>query len=292
MTYFAFLALFLGIPMLLLSAITLYDYRRGRWMPSAFRTWTPWKVILGLCVVAFIYTTPWDNYLVATGVWFYDPELVTGMVIGWVPIEEYTFFILLPIFTSLWTLLLMRYMPVNPQRADWSTSHRARCGWTLAFFVLWVASVVVLVLTFVDPAWKPFTYMSLILVWALIPIMIQTFFGADILLRHWRIVTLSIVTSTLYLSATDAVAITAGTWTIEPSQSLPILLGGVLPIEEFTFFLIVNVLVVLGLTLVLSEGSYQRLHDLESSRVFALAARGLKALVPPPSSHTRGVLKP
>lgn len=291
MTYFAFLALFLGIPMLLLSAITIYDYRRGHWMPAPLRTWAPWKVILGLCVVAFIYTTPWDNYLVATGVWFYDPDLVTGIVIGWVPIEEYTFFILLPIFTSLWTLLLMRYMRLNPQRAEWSNSHRARYGWTAAIFVLWVISVVVLVLTFVDPAWKQVTYMSLILAWALIPIMIQTFFGADILLRHWRVVLLAIVTSTIYLSATDAIAILEGTWTIEPTQSLPILIGGVLPIEEFTFFLIVNILVVLGLTLVLSEESYQRLHELESARGFALVARGLRALIPPPPSYTQGALE-
>ena len=45
-------------------------------------------------MVAVLYTTPWDNYLVATGVWWYDPHLVAGLVLGWVPIEEYTFFIL------------------------------------------------------------------------------------------------------------------------------------------------------------------------------------------------------
>jgi len=254
-------------------------------MPPALTTWAPGKVIAGLCVVAFIYTTPWDNYLVASGVWFYDRDLVTGIVIGWVPIEEYTFFILLPILTGLWTILLMRYLPHNPQRATWATSHRARRVSTGAVFVVWVLSVIGLVLTFVDPAWKQWTYMTLILAWALIPIMIQTFFGMDILLRHWRVVLISIVTSTLYLSASDAVAIMAGTWTIDPAQSLPILLGGVLPIEEFTFFLIVNILVVLGLTLVLSEESYRRLHELEAYAPLSLAARALRAIIPPPTTH-------
>jgi lycopene cyclase domain-containing protein len=66
-------------------------------------------------VIAVVYTTPWDNYLVATGVWWYDPQLVTGLVLGWVPIEEYTFFIVQPILAGLWLLMLMRYLPAGEQ---------------------------------------------------------------------------------------------------------------------------------------------------------------------------------
>ncbi|MCU0512105.1 MAG: lycopene cyclase domain-containing protein [Anaerolineae bacterium] len=256
MTYFTFLAIFLGIPMALLSFITIRDYRRGKWVPAALHAWRPWVVILALCLVALIYTTPWDNYLVATGVWWYDPALVTGIVIGWVPIEEYTFFIVLPIFTGLFALLLMRYLPINPVKAD---SVRIRVVATAVTFLVWVASVVLLVLTFVNPEqFKPGTYLALELSWALIPILIQLAFGADILWRHRGIVFGSIFVTTFYLCVADFIAIDSGTWTIDPAQSLQWYIGGVLPIEEVVFFLIVNVLVVMGLVLVQAEESQAR----------------------------------
>jgi len=197
-------------------------------------------------------------------------------VIGYVPIEEYTFFILLPIFACLWTLLLMRYLPVNPVLAGGTTGQRVRFWSTLVVLVLWVVSCVVLVLTFTDMSWKPWTYLALELSWALIPIMIQMAFGADILLRHWRVVVLAIVSATAYLAATDAVAIAAGTWTIDPAQSLPILIGGILPIEELIFFLIVTTLSVVGLTLVLAEESQPRAMALEKYPIFRPLVRFIK----------------
>ncbi len=261
MTYFAFLALFLGIPIAILSLITIVDYRRGKWLPPALSAWRAWVVMLGLCVVAFIYTTPWDNYLVATQVWWYNPELVTGIIIGYVPIEEYTFFLVLPVMTGLWLLLLMRYLPINPNQAN---SLKVRVYGTLITGIIWAISVVLLILSFIQPdTFKPFTYLTITLSWALIPVLIQMAFGADILWRHRLKVLLAIATSTLYLSAADMVAIGGGTWTIDPAQSLPIYLGGILPIEEFVFFLIVNTLVVMGMTLVLAEESQARAVALE-----------------------------
>lgn len=260
MTYFAYLALFLGIPLLILSIWTIVDYRRGHWQPKALNSWRAWTVMLALSVVAFIYTTPWDNYLVATRVWWYDPELVTGLIIGWVPIEEYTFFILLPILSGLWLLLMMRTMPVPVQRVE-SALIRRRAVLIVGF--VWVLSVIALVLSFASPTFKPLTYLGLELSWALIPVLIQLAFGADILWRHRRMIAVTIVSSTIYYSLTDAVAIAAGTWTIDPAQSLQWYLGGVLPIEEFIFFLLVNILVVMGMTLVLAEESQERAAALE-----------------------------
>ncbi len=285
MTYFAFLAIFIGIPLALLSVITIRDYMQKRWMPIAFAGWMPLKVIVGLCVVALIYTTPWDNYLVATSVWFYNPQLVAGIIIGWVPIEEYTFFVVLPIATGLWTLWLMRKMPINPTVPTWQSGAKVRQWATGITFVFWMMTCIVLGLSLTQTAWKPFTYLALELSWFLVPIIIQLYFGADILLRHWRIVLTAIVTSTLYLSATDTVAIQQGTWAIDPAQSLPVLLGGLLPIEEFVFFGIVNILVVMGLTLVLAQESHQRLNDLEQITILRPLARRLKSLNSP-NQHT------
>lgn len=273
MTYFGFLAIFLGIPMLILSIVTIVDYRRNKWMPEPLSAFKPWVVLLGLCVVAFAYTTPWDNYLVATSVWWYDINLVSGIVFGWVPIEEYTFFILQPIMTGLLFLLLARYLPSREPKAD---SVGIRMIATSAAFVLWLVFTVILILTFVSSSFQPFTYLALELSWALIPIMIQLAFGADILWRHRRVVLLTIALSTLYLSWADYLAIGSGTWTIDPEQSLNIFIAGVLPIEELIFFLITNTLVVLGMTLVLAEESQARAFALEKYAVLRPVLRRLR----------------
>ncbi|MCL4505327.1 MAG: lycopene cyclase domain-containing protein [Chloroflexi bacterium] len=47
-----------------------------------------------LPILAMIWTTPWDNYLVASGVWRYDPSKVWNVILGYVPLEEYLFFVL------------------------------------------------------------------------------------------------------------------------------------------------------------------------------------------------------
>lgn len=255
MTYYGFLAVFIGIPLALLSILTIRDFRRGHWMPDPLSNVQPWLGLLLLAGIALVYTTPWDNYLVATRVWWYDPDLVTGIVIWYVPIEEYTFFILQPLLTGLWLITLMRYMPLNPARGGRRSIRKWAVGIT---GLVWVGSCVLLALALSQPEWKPVTYLSLELSWALIPVMVQFAFGADILWRHRRPVLTAIITSTLYLSLADAGAIYSGTWTIDPEQSLQIYLGGVLPLEELLFFLLTNILIVSGITLLLAEESLER----------------------------------
>ncbi len=67
-------------------------------------------VLAGLIVAAVLYTTPWDNYLVATRVWYYDPALVLNIILGYVPFEEYAFFALQTVLVGLFALWLWRRM--------------------------------------------------------------------------------------------------------------------------------------------------------------------------------------
>ncbi len=98
MTYPLFLLLFLVIPIVLL-AFALREKIRARW----------WLAAVGsTIVVALIYTTPWDNYLVATRVWSYNPARVWNIVLGYVPLEEYLFFVLQTILTGVMTAALLR----------------------------------------------------------------------------------------------------------------------------------------------------------------------------------------
>ena len=259
MTYFNFLAIFVGIPITILWLVNWWDNQRGRSIIASLSAWDGWIIIRILIMVAVIYTTPWDNYLVATGVWWYNPELVTGFTIGWVPIEEYTFFVVQTIMTGLLVMVLARRVPpVQTLDAHQSRSIRIVASSVLGF--VWIVCSIILIMSFISPdQWKPWTYFGLETAWGLFPILIQMMVGADILWSHRRIVLPAILIPSIYLSLADTIAIGEGTWVINPEQSLPILLGGVLPIEEAIFFTITNTLVVLGMTLALAWESEKRI---------------------------------
>ncbi len=252
MTYFGFLLRYVVIPLVVMAAISIWDWRRLGRFPAWASASPAWLAVLLHAIIALVYTTPWDNYLVATRVWWYDPDLVTGVTLGWVPIEEYTFFVLQSLLTGLVVLALLRRL--QPDRRAVQQFRAIRWSVTGLVAVLWLASLVVLA---VGP--RAYTYLAIQWAWGLLPILIQVAFGADILWRYRNSVLLSLGSTTLYLASADALAIFEGTWTIDPEQSLHILLGGILPLEEATFFLITNTLLVFGITLLLAPDSLARL---------------------------------
>jgi lycopene beta-cyclase len=245
MTYFGFLVGFVGIPLAILAFMTGRDWRRGWRLPPGMNNQPGWLVLLLHVILAVVWTTPWDNYLVATGVWFYNPALVTGITIGWVPIEEYTFFVVQTLMTGLWLLWLVRHLRLAPMPAPW----RPRLRWASAatMGVIWLGAVGMLL-----AGWQPGTYLGLELGWMLPPIILQSAVGADVLWHQRRLVALALLPPMLYLVVADALAITSGTWTIAPAQSTGVMLGGVLPFEELIFFGLTNVLIVFGMTLFLA----------------------------------------
>ncbi len=258
MTYFQFLALFLGIPLILFGGLHFAQTKRGQnELPYRFRTWNWVYVTLGLIVVAVFWTTPWDNYLVATEVWWYDPALVSGYLIGYVPVEEYTFFILQTALTSAITVWMIKQFPNWLIPNQFQPNASLKWGLSISAGLIWLVSTAFLV-----SGYLPATYLTLILSWALIPIGIQFVFGGDILWHYRRLLFWAIVPITLYLAVADSLAIRAGTWTISEEQTLGILLGSILPLEEFTFFFITNVLVVFGITLLLARESHERSADM------------------------------
>ena len=258
MTYFGFLSRFILLPVLLLAGLTIWRASRRSNQAENWRAIPLWKTLTLFVLIAVIYTTPWDNYLVANRVWWYDPRLVTGITFGWVPAEEYTFFILQTILTGLWLNLWMHsdLLRDGPEAFGKQIQKLAWPGVAL----VWVIST-----AFLFSGWRPATYLTLILSWGLLPVILQLVFGADILWRRRQLVLLGLLPTTLYLALADSFAIQAGTWTIDPDQTLGLLLGGVLPLEELVFFFITNLVLVLGIVLFLdpeSENRLQRLVDL------------------------------
>jgi lycopene cyclase domain-containing protein len=234
MTYFGVLASFVLPPLLFLLGLAIFQGKLRR---------EEFLAVFGHVLIALIYTTPWDNYLVATGVWWYDPNLVSGITIGWVPLEEYAFFVLQTMLTGFWVLQMRRFIP-GPAAARAQVRPAIRWGLTSGAAALWLVSTVGLF-----AGLQPLTYLTLILFWALIPVMIQLAVGGDVLLENWRCWLAGLLPPTLYLWVADALAIKSGTWTIDPQQTTGLMLAS-LPVEEMLFFFMTNLLIVNGMVLI------------------------------------------
>lgn len=107
-----------------------------------------------------------------------------------------------------------------------------------------------------------YTYIVLLLAWAL-PVMLgQYLFGRHYLHANWRIWLLAIVLPTMYLSLADALAIGQGIWTLNDERILGIKLFGRLPVEEVLFFFCTNVMVTQSVLLLRWEGKTARAREL------------------------------
>jgi lycopene cyclase domain-containing protein len=256
MTYFGFLLRFLVIPILVFLTISYWDNKRNKQIEGFRNGQAVWMGIAVHVLLAVVYTTPWDNYLVATGVWYYNPELVTGIVIGYVPIEEYTFFVLETILSGLWWWFLTRRL--SPTQKEFKPNKTPVYLFTSGLGFLWL--VFTYLFFFGTANW---TYLSIILFWALPPIIIQILFGADILWHYRKLVFWALFIPGIYLSLMDILALKDTTWSISPSQTTGILFFGILPLEEVVFFFITNVLITFGMTLLLANVSQERFAEIK-----------------------------
>ena len=220
MTYFSFLLCFLVAPSLVFLISAFWENQRNKQIPNFRNGRAVWIGIATHILLAVAYTTPWDNYLVATGVWYYNPELVTGIVLGYVPIEEYTFFVLETILAGLWWQFVARR--ISPPQKRFQPNKKLVYLSTGVLVFVWLFSTYLFF--FGATEW---TYLSIILFWALPPIIVQTLFGADILWHYRKLVSGAIFAPGLYLSLMDIVALRDTTWSISPAQTTGILFFGV-----------------------------------------------------------------
>lgn len=190
-------------------------------------------------LIAFVYTIPWDNYLVYRGVWTYGPERVLG-TIGYVPVEEYLFFLLQPLLTGLWLYRLLGRRPA-PRPAG----RHARAGGALVYLGLTAAGVLLLLSGRPAPL-----YLGLILAWAGPVLLGMWLYAGPHFWAYRRVFLPAVLLPTLYLWGADWVALRLGIWAIADAYSLGLDPLG-LPIEEATFFLVTNLLVVQGVMLFL-----------------------------------------
>lgn len=192
-----------------------------------------------LTLIAFVWTTPWDNYLIFRGVWDSPPDRILGRI-GYVPLEEYAFFILMPFFNGAVLLLLLAHRKEPPRPC-----HSSRQG--LRVLALTVAALLTSggVLALVFPSG---TYLGLILVWFTPPLLIQWFFDPVVLIRGRKIVLAGTLIPSIYFGLADSFAIGSGIWEISSTLTTGVKIFN-LPLEELLFFVVTSLLLAQGLVL-------------------------------------------
>ena len=196
--------------------------------------WWPLALITG---IAFVYTTPWDNYLVANQVWTYPPGRVLA-TIGYVPVEEYAFFVIETVIVGLLVRLLQTRWPADPAPPN----PAARVAGAALFLALTAAGVACLV------AGGHWLYLGLILAWACPILALMWGIGGQIIWARRRLVAWAVVPSSLYFWAIDRFAIWDGIWDITDATRTGWELVG-LPVEEALFFVATSLLVAQGLVM-------------------------------------------
>lgn len=197
--------------------------------------------ILILCILAVSYTTPWDNYIIYHKAWWYRKDAVIG-TIGYVPIEEYIFFIVQTTLTSLWTICCSRWT---------LNSLYLRNSKSLKFQLIKYVGIISIAIPLIwgwynaIPATKSF-YLGSILWWSLlIVIMLWYLVSSHIAPRYLQIL-FSFVFPSLYLCYVDVIALRARVWHINERTSFEIFVVSELPLEEVVFFFVANFMIVMG----------------------------------------------
>ena len=236
MSYLNFLLIFVVLPALILVAIAS---RRASRSGQLKRLRWHWIGTAILTVIAFVWTTPWDNYIVANGVWSYGEGRVIG-VIGYVPIEEYLFFVLMPVLNSAFFALLL----LIPLERPVSTKSKQ----TSARIICSVLSLAVVSTSVWLLPQERFTYLATTLAWFVPALWIQWIFDPVYLRRMIMVLAITTLVPTLYFSLADTWAINEGIWTIHEATRTGWEIGS-LPFEEAFFFFITSLLLSQGLIL-------------------------------------------
>ena len=183
-------------------------------------------------MIALVYTTPWDNYLIMENIWSYPTGVVLA-TIGYVPIEEYGFMVIQTMFAGvLWSLVSNKVYVTGLSFSGKGIVTSMMLGILGAYFL----------------SKESGTYAGLIMIWAFPPLAIQWGIGAGVLISSLKTWMPLWVGFTLYLCLADSYAISEGIWTITPATRSGIEVG-ILPIEEALFFALTNLFVLQGLCL-------------------------------------------
>ncbi|WPH00962.1 Hypothetical protein R9X50_00379600 [Acrodontium crateriforme] len=198
-----------------------------------------------LIIIAVTSTIPWDRYLIRTNIWSYPPDAILGPKLFDIPVEEVFFFVIQTFNTSVLYLLLNK--PILPSIYLVKEKSAGKWKWIKIAGQLATALAIRKGVQWIRDEGE-FTYLGLILVWAMAFLSVLWSVSYQLLMRLPLTSTvLPIAIPTLYLWLVDTIALKRGTWVIEAGTKSGKYLWPGLEIEEAVFFLLTNMLVVFGL---------------------------------------------
>jgi lycopene cyclase domain-containing protein len=208
-------------------------------------TWTvPWTAeelaALGLVLLAvMIFTTPWDNLAAKWGIWGFPREKYS-LRLGYLPVEEYAFFLLQSVNVMLAIRALFRFFP------DWEVGQETEVGkWTLlclgASLIPWL--LVAMQLRWLRRHFGLRVNYAVHLAWFLPVVYAQWVLAPWLFWAHAGLLALVTGVSGIYYTVADLAAVRAGTWFFDEKQITGVKLAGLLPWEEIAFFFLTSLLV-------------------------------------------------
>lgn len=119
--------------------------------------------LLLLVTIAVTYTTPWDSYLIFSGVWAYPSTAVLGPAPLGIPVEEFFFFIVQTCITGLLYVLFAKITVGQSVLArSMQRSPLTRWAGTAVFSSLFIVGLCMII-----HETTRYMYMGLILVWSM-----------------------------------------------------------------------------------------------------------------------------
>jgi lycopene cyclase domain-containing protein len=229
MTYFRFHLIF-NLPLLIVLTVLNLP---AKWLHEEL----PAPALVLLAVVVF--TTPWDNLAAKWGIWGFPREKYS-LQLGYLPLEEYLFFVLQSLNVMLAVRALFHYFP------GLLTGEETDPGW-----LTWIclgASVIPWAVVAAQLIWLrrkagPRVNYAIHLAWFLPVIYTQWVIAPQLFWAHVGLLAMVTAAFGIYYTLADLAAVRAGTWFFDEKQITGVKLAGVLPWEEIAFFFITSLLV-------------------------------------------------
>jgi lycopene cyclase domain-containing protein len=239
MTYLRFHLIF-NLPLLfVLAAIT------GPFPWAAGELWAASLVLLAVV----IFTSPWDNLAAKWGIWGFPREKYIARI-GYLPVEEYAFFVLQSVNVMLAIRALFHFEP------DWQTGQATPVEkWT---WICLAASVIPWLMIVAQLRWLrrtvgPRVNYAIHLAWFPPVIYAQWVLAPFLFLAHVKMLTALTVGFGVYYTLADIAAVRSGTWHFDEKQITGVKLAGLLPWEEIAFFFLTSLLVAQSYLLLLPD---------------------------------------
>ncbi|MEM1156700.1 MAG: lycopene cyclase domain-containing protein [Verrucomicrobiota bacterium] len=207
---------------------------------------------LFVLVPVMLFTTPWDNYAAKCGIWGFS-EGQYSRKIGYLPVEEYLFFIIQSLQAMALTVLVL-------QLGDFQSlgflSDEARVGRLISGGI---GLVIFLALGLVfSGKWRhqdegKWHYTWHLFFWFLPVVALQWWIAPDVLIPRWPVLIAVTFLLGSYLSWADWMAIQRNIWFFDHKQTTGVNIGGKMPWEEAAFFYLTSLLVCQSFLILLPE---------------------------------------